>query len=488
MLNYRASPTVDRFLASRKFFKGLMGPIGGGKSTGALMDLFSRAVTQEPFNGVRRTRFGILRNTTSQLRTTVKPLLDTWFVDLVDGRMGSWTQTTGVLTFEARLLLADGTRVEADFMLLAADTPDDVRRLLSLELTAAWIEEAREVDEAVVEGLTGRVGRYPSLIMGGATFSGVIFSTNPPPLGSYWHDIIAHPPANADVFVQPSALLEDGSVNPEADNLENLPPDYYDNLVEGKTEEWVNVYLKNEFGQGNMGRPVFRASFKRAFHVAKESLRPILQSLHPLVIGMDNGLQAAASVTQRDARQRVNVLAECYVPEDETMGVETFLDRLLIPMLKARFPDFREDKIVFSLDPACFQRAQVNEMTIALAVQKRGYRVFKPATNDPERRQQAVENLLAMQIDGGPALVFDPSCIHLIEGMEWGYRFKKSGSGLQVEKNHFSHQVESVEYAALMHNNGEATSWAVQRPKRLDIKPARYTYATARRTPTGAPT
>lgn len=477
MLTYKATDTGTKFIASRAFVKGIMGPVGSGKSTVALFDLLARAIEQRPFNGVRRSRFGLLRNTVAQLRSTVKPLVEMWFLTMLGGHMGKWSQTQGTLTFEARFNLEDGTTVEADFMLLAADTPEDVRRLLSLELSAAWVEEAREVDPEVFSGLQGRVNRFPARAAGGVTYPGVTFSTNPPPLGGFWHELISKPPKNAEIFIQPAAVLKDGSINPEAENLDNLAADYYDNLLEGKTEEWINVYLRNQFGQGNAGKPVFKASFNRSFHVSEHALRAVPQSVNPLVVGMDNGLQAAATMMQQDLRGRVNALSECFVEEDLTMGVESFLDRLLIPHLRSKYPQFTHANILFVLDPACFQRSQVNEATIAQAVQKRGYRAIQAPTNDPERRIQAVEGLFMRQIDGKAGMLIDPSCTHLIEALDWGYRYKSTGGGLAFEKNHFSHQAESLQYGSLHFNSPQLV--APWQGKRREVKPAPYRYANA---------
>lgn len=454
MINYVPSPTGRKFLDSRAFLKLAMGPVGGGKSTLALMDLVQRAVTQTPFNNVRRTKMGILRNTTAQLKATVRPLIDQWLDTMTKGTMGKWRLTEN--TFEARFKLPDGTIVHSEFVMLAADTPDDVRRLLSLELSAAWVEECREVDPAVFEGLQGRVARFPSRAAGGVAYPGVICSTNPPPMGGFWHSFITKPPKNAEIFIQPSALLEDGSLNPDAENLEHLDPAYYDNLLEGKTEDWVNVYLKNQFGAGDMGHPVFRNTFKPSFHVAKKRLQAIPQSINPLIVGCDNGLQAAATVLQRDMRGRVNVLAEAYVPEDETMGFETFMDKLLVPMLTAKFPEFRKDKIIFVMDPACWHRSQVDEKTIAMAVASRGFVPVKAGSNDPERRIQAVEGLLTRQIDGEAGLLLDAEgCPHLIEALTWGFRYKKNASGLHTttfDKTHHSHIADGFQYACMHYN------------------------------------
>jgi hypothetical protein len=481
MLGYTASPTGQRFLDSRKFGKLICGPVGGGKSTVALMDLLRRSVLQTPFEGVRHTKHLILRNTIAQLKSTVKPMMTTWFETLVQRRMGHWQLTDQI--FIARFRLPDNTVVLSEFMLMAADTPDDVRRLLSLEVSSAWIEEGREVEEDIVSGLTGRVNRFPARLAGGVTYPGVIVSTNAPPIGGYWHNLMTNPPQNWEIFMQPPALLEDGHLNPIAENLENLAPDYYDNLIEGKSEEWVNVYLKNKFGQGDSGKPVYRQSFKKSFHVRK-GLRPIMQSLNPLVVGMDNGLTAAAGAMQRDSRGRVNVLGECYVPPGVTMGVESFMDKMLIPMLTREFPGFRRENIIFAIDPACFQRSQIDEKTIAMAVNQRGFKTWKPPTNDPERRIQAVEGLLALQIDGGPAFAFDEEkCPHAINTMEWGYRWKKTPEGIVstlVEKNHWSHMGDAIQYGAMFYNVHGTVQQGTQftgRGQLRQIIPAPYVYA-----------
>lgn len=453
-LNYVPGPTGSRFLHDEKFIKLICGPVGGGKSTVCLFDLFKRSLEQNVYEGVRRTKFIIMRNTSAQLKATVKPLIDQWFVTLTNNSMGKWHLTEN--TFQARFKLPDGTQVHSDYILLAADTPDDVRRLLSVECSGAWVEEAREIDPAVFEGLQGRTMRWPNLASGGVRYPGVICSTNPPPMGTYWQELMADPPSNMSVYMQPPALLEDGSLNPEAENLENLHPDYYPNLMEGKTEDWVNVYLKNKFGAGGFGKPVFEQTFRQAFHVAKEPLKPVVFTDRPLIVGMDNGLTAAAVVGQMDARGRVNILAESYVPEGQSMGVETFLDKLLIPKLLAEFPRARPEHFQFVLDPACFQRSQVNEVTIAQAVQARGYRVMTASTNDPERRIAAVEGLLMRSIDGGPALLFSPSCPWLLQAMEWGYRNKKLANGVTTaepdKRAHHSHIADALQYLSLHYN------------------------------------
>lgn len=468
-INYKPGQTGKDFLKSRSFAKLIFGPVGGGKSTVALMDLILRATNQKPNPlGVRRTRFIILRNTIAQLKSTVKPLIDQWLVEMMGGTVGSWRISDNIFMFN--LALGDGTTVESEFWMMAADTPDDVRRLLSVECSAAWVEEAREVDEQVFSGLQGRVNRYPNIAQGGVTQPGVICSTNAPAIGSFWHKVMTDVPAGWSVFVQPPALLDDGSLNPDAENLENLAPDYYENLISGKTEDWVDVYLKNKFGPGNYGKPVYKASFKKSFHVAKAPLEGIFGTLSPLIIGMDNGLTAAAAFMQKDSRGRVNVLDEAYVPRDETMGVERFLDTILLPKLKTKWAKFKAENVLFVLDPACFQRAQVNEKTIASAVVDRGYRAIAAHSQKIPARIGAVENLMAQQIDGMGLLLISPVCTYLIEGMEWGYRFKKNSGDLSEptpEKSHHANLQDAMQYGALYYTGAPVVH---SKPQRREVK------------------
>lgn len=476
MLTYRPGPTGTKFLSSKAYVKAIMGPVGSGKSTVALFDLFKRSIEQVPHHGERRTKHILLRNTMAQLKSTVKPLLDHWFVQETRNTAGNWRLTDN--TFDMRFKLPDGTVVRSEFLMMAADTPDDVRRLLSLEASDAWVEEGREVDPDVFQGLQGRVSRFPNRASGGVTYPGLIVSTNPPPMGTWWQEMFKAPPENWEVFTQPPALLEDGSVNPAAENLEHLDPLYYSNLVQGKTQDWIDVYLKNHFGSGGFGEPVFKSTFRPAFHVAKEPLKPIFESLYPLVIGMDNGLMPAAVIGQQDMRSRVNALDECYVPEGITMGVETFLDRMLIPLLRSKYP-VRPEFIHFVLDPACWQRSQANELTIAQVVQSRGFTVTRAPTNDPEKRLGAVEGLFNRSVDGGPGLLVSPTCKWLIQALDWGYRNRKQANGQTLavpEKNAFSHIADAFQYWAL-HFNTSFHPHMRPANQALPVKRVQYRYA-----------
>ena len=57
---------------------------------------------------------------------------------------------------------------------------EDVKKLLSLELTGVWVNEAREIPKSIIDAVTMRCGRFPSMREGGPSWSGVICDTNAP--------------------------------------------------------------------------------------------------------------------------------------------------------------------------------------------------------------------------------------------------------------------------------------------------------------------
>lgn len=443
-------PVACQFMASIANVQIITGPLGSGKSTCCLMKLLALALAQPVVNGIRRARHCILRNTAAQLRDTVKPLIDQWFMEAPEAAIGYWMSLTE-LKFRLKMQLADDTILDCELWLMAADTPEDVRRLLSAEFTAAWVEEGREVNSTVLAGLQGRCGRYPNKNNGGVAYNCVIVSTNMPAVGSYWHSVMVSEPEGWDIFHQPAAVNEDLSLNPTRENAENLPDDYYEKLIAGKTEEWLNVFLKCKYGTDMAGLPVYKSSFNRAMHVAKTRYEPLRTQAYPLVVGMDNGLQAAAALIQQNVRGKLILLGECYVPEGTTMGVERFLDNLLIPKLRNEYYGCR---IIFSLDPACFQRQQLDEVTIAQAVQKRGYVVERAVTNDTEKRIGAVEQVLVRQVDGEGYFQINPDCKHVINAFEFGYKYaaRRDGSpnvNTDPVKDIYSHVSDGTQYGVL---------------------------------------
>jgi hypothetical protein len=158
--DYALVPTIGRFSQSRKFIRGLMGPFGSGKSSGCVMDIVQWAARQPDVDGVRRSRYAVVRNTYRQLSDTS---IKTWLDWLPDGVFGTYAKSDH--NYFLKMPLDDGSIVQSEILFRALDRPEHVSNLLSLELTGAWGNEARELPWAVIKALHGRVGRYPSVIL-----------------------------------------------------------------------------------------------------------------------------------------------------------------------------------------------------------------------------------------------------------------------------------------------------------------------------------
>ena len=237
-LDFSGSPTTWQFLQANSFFRWLLGPVGSGKSYCCAADIMLRAVQQKPspVDGVRYTRFVVVRNSYPELRTTT---IKTWLDLFPESRWGPmrWSPP---LTHHLKLpSRGDAAGIDCEVIFLALDQPKDVRKLLSLELTGAWVNEARELPLGIVQGLTHRIGRYPPKSKAGCTYRFIIADTNPPDSDSWWHNLALKNPIKGKYpwkfFQQPGGMIEKENktedsifaagknwiINPDAENIKN---------------------------------------------------------------------------------------------------------------------------------------------------------------------------------------------------------------------------------------------------------------------------
>ena len=69
---------------------------------------------------------------------------------------------------------------------------------------------------------------------------------------------------------------------PDAENRENLPPNYYERQIAGKDEDWVKVYVHGDYGFVRDGKPVY-PEYKDGLHCKEFELLPGV----PIHIGID---------------------------------------------------------------------------------------------------------------------------------------------------------------------------------------------------------
>jgi hypothetical protein len=464
LVDFRTPPTVGRFMLDDSFCRLIMGPVGSGKSAGCFMELLRRARLQEPDSqGVRRTRFAIVRNTLQQLRQTCLADIQLWLSSICRYRVTD-------ATVQIRLDLSDGTKVESDWMLIPLDTKQDQQRLLSLNLTGAWVSEFREIDLSIIDALAGRLGRYPSKAISKPSWYGIIAESNPPDEDSEWYTKleIAMPP-NWKLFKQP------GGLEKTAENLPNLPEKYYENLEANNNADWVDVHVHANYGKSLSGQAVFRATFRPDFHVTYEDIESIPGM--PVMIGQDFGRTPCALIGQIDNVGRLVIFREV---TSEDMGIEKFCTHSLRPIL---YQHYQGKEIFLVGDPSGKFKGQISEESPFDALIRLGFKIYGAPTNDIEPRLRSVEQLLLHQIDGGPMLLINGThCPQLVQAMKFWYRYRRKQTGVlddKPEKNHpWSDLADCLQYMALSTNGnyiGKLISRSRAKPRGPGFSKAAWT-------------
>lgn len=459
-------PVARRFHLSGALLRLLMGPVGSGKSSSTCIELFRIASSQHAGrDGVRRSRFAIIRNTYPELKTTTLETWLSWFPE----ELGT-LRMDAPITYSARIEPTGETPIEFEVWFLAMDRPKDIKKLLSLEVTAIWINEAREVPKAVVDLATSRVGRYPHKREKPAKVPAhewprmacVILDTNPPDDDHWIYHLAEEPPDEAtqaatqklrelgvlagdqpyfEVFKQPSGMSR------HAENIHNLPVGYYHRLVLGKKEEWIKVYVHGLYGSSEDGKPVY-SEYNDAIHCAGQDIpgNPGLV----LLIAFDFGLTPAAAFMQQTMRGRVRIIDEL-VAED--MGIQQFAESVVIPHIAAHYPDY---KVLGVGDPAGLQRKDTDEATCFDVLEGLGFTMESPETNAFMPRRESVAWFLNRMVDGLPALEISPKCKVIRKGFNGGYKYRRMQvSGQEAVftstplKNRFSHPHDAVQYGCL---------------------------------------
>ena len=453
-VNYTPPNSLLDFFVSDAFVSLVVGPIGSTKSSAAIMKIAYHAKRMAPCeDGIRRSRCCWVRNTNEQLKDTSIPDFFKWYPP---GIAGEWKAT------EKKFLLRFDD-VECEILFRGLDDKNDVRRLLSLQLSFAVLDEFREIDPEIFKTLQGRLGRYPDKMLvppreewgndlkgnpiggcvtdAGQSNAHLWAASNPPDMDTFWEQLLTNPPKNTHVTIQPDAL------SPQADWLKYLPENYYENLCEGKDEDWVDVYVRNKFGKSLAGKPVFR-SFSKPLHVATQELVPIFNSANPLIIGMDVALHPAATLGQLDPTGRLLVY-ESFAAEG--MGALRFVRERLKPVLARRF--FGMSYLVV-VDPAANTRAQTDERTVLEVLEAEGFNVVTAPTNALQPRISAVDSYLTRVVDGKAGILIDPyHCEDLIAALLSKYRYRMRRTGEiedKPEKLHpWSDLADSLEYLCL---------------------------------------
>jgi hypothetical protein len=331
-----------------------------------------------------------------------------------------------------------------------------------------WINEAREVPKAILDGLTGRVGRYPAVWQGGCVNAQIMMDTNPPDTDHWWYILAEGDASNeynrqiiqsmkeAEELLRIKGFLtkdqrlftfyrQPSGRSPNAENLRNLRPGYYEFQMAGKDQDWIKIYIDGDYGFVMDGLPVY-PEYRDSTHGSEDF--PILRGIG-FRIGLDFGLTPAATISQRTGNGRRLVHYELV---SERMGITSFADELkrylgeVLP--GAVFTSIRGDPAGDAVTP--------EENTCFTILQAAGFKIAEKApTNDPVLRREAIAYLLTHMVDGKPGMQIHPRCTTYRKGMSGGYHRKRVQVVGDVRyhdqpnKNKYSHVCEADQYDAV---------------------------------------
>jgi hypothetical protein len=448
-------PVLNAFFACREPISIIRGPLGSGKTYCLVMRLLRQMCEQKPnAKGVRPSRWLAIRNSYPELMSTTAKDFGSVFEGLGHMRISGYEPPT----FTAKFKIQDGTTIHSEIIFQALDREDSVHKLRGYQLTGIWLSETKELHRSIVDMADLRHGRYPTVVDGGVacTWHGMLGDTNAPDEDHWLFKLaeIERPPGWT-FFHQPGGVLRQGDrwvPNPKAENLANLPHDYYLRGSAGKSDDWIKVNLANEYGFTIDGTPV-HPEYVDSVHCAKEPIEP--DPRYPLILGLDFGRTPAAAICQKWAMDR-------WVCVDEVL-TEDMSAALFAPALKLyldqHYPKF---EILGWGDPAGDHAGQTTETTPLQILRAHGIPCRAAPTNKALLRRAALANpLTRLCMDGKHAFQLSPKCVKLRKALMggWSYRRLKTTDGRisdEPDKGPLSHIGEALEYALAGGGEGRA--------------------------------
>jgi len=476
--------TLERFLMDRSHVSVIRGPIGSGTSTACCNKIGLLAAEQRKgLDGIRRSRWAIVRNSYPELqKTTAKTWLD-WFPENLYGKMNWARPMTHVLRWDD---------VELEVFFLALDDMADIKKLRSLELTGIWFNEVEYIPWEIFDEGESRTGRFPAVKDGGSEWDGIIADMNAPN-EDHWLPRMAREsdypddvpiedrrywPEDWGYFVQPGALIEvfgsDGKTvvdyidNPRAENRKWLKEGFYLEKRRGKSKQWIDSRLMNRITFVVDGDPVW-PMFKRDIHLSPRKLE--FNPSYPLVVSLDFGRRPSALVGQ-EIGGRLYVLAEFRMYGCSAATFAPLLKKWLTQNFLAAMGSMQ-----FTGDPKGRDKGQSDENSAYDVFEGYGMTIT-PApvkNNHIETRIMAVEHALQSSPGGLPEIQICPvKCPTLVAGMSGKYHLVKLDVGEATPwKDKYSDICDCLQYMVLFLGGGRvmADMGASRRaPKRMNVR------------------
>lgn len=361
-------------------------------------------------------RWAVVRDTWENLRDTTQQELFKWFPP---GIFGDYKASEKKFVWKAE------TGLEGEILFMGMDDPDDASKLQSRELAGIAMDEpapAAEsggIDELIFDVALSRL-RQPNM-----NWYAIKLAENNPDETHWTYRRFVEPGTEGFVCWQTS----------EAENLRNLPENYYEKIAQAWAHrpDLKRRFLEGKFGFQQIGRAV-TPEWSSEIHLTGY-LEPVRGC--DLIMSWDGGLNPTCVITQ------VTPLGDALILEahvGEHIGMYELITQIVKPRLASVYEGFRWRH---TGDPNLESPEQSSSQnSAALVIQRALGGPFIAGPVSEEARTEPLRALLGRQRSGRGVLQVDrynaKAVWHALRG-GWHYHVDRNGNIGGIVKDEHSH-------------------------------------------------
>lgn len=418
-IEFRANPTQKGFIESRNSADLFACRMGEGKSAALCWAIWYHT-RHNP-----GARWALVRDTWESLRDTSQKEFFKWFPP---GIFGDYKAS------EKTFVWREETGMSGEVVFLGMDDPADASKLQSRELAGLALDEpAPAAESGGIDEMIFDIG-ISRLRQPGMNWYAVKLAENNPDETHWTYRRFVDPGTEGFVCWQTA----------QAENLRNLPEDYYEKIAQAWSHrpDLQRRFLEGKFGFQQLGRAV-TPEWSAEIHLA-EALEPVRGP--ELLLCWDGGLSPTCVITQVTPMGDWLIL-EAHVGDH--IGVYELIEGVIKPRLASEYKGFR---IRHTGDPNLESPEQSSSMNCAARLIRK--EIGGPFISGPvseEGRTEPLRAVLTRQRHGQGIVRVDKERAkpvwHALRG-GWHYHIDRSGNIGGIVKDEHSHPGDCMGYGA----------------------------------------